>query len=608
MAVRAKQPIDLQFRIERLFWFVAICYLVLVSRLVYLQAINGAYFHAKAQKMRAQTVKADAERGAVLDRDGKPMAVTIHLAELTFDPCKVTDPAGAAAILADVVGAPAPQIADVLGRKEVEGAPSRHSVKLPYTLNPESASALRAAYSRKGVTKAMTGITVKDVPQRSCLAGKEAVHVVGTVTPGKDNRPVGVMGIERSLNEVLKGSDGSVEGELDARRRLIPGTQLKTVEKHDGLDVKLTIDSTIQHLAEVELAACCDKYHPVGATAIVVDPKTGEVLALVSYPSFDPATRAELKGGQTEPLRNYALSLFEPGSTMKIITAAAALGENVITPETPFECSGHLTIGNRTVNCASHGGSSAHGHETIAKIIAHSCNVASAQIGMMVGMERLRKYLEAFGLLDQTGIELPSDMRGRLGFGADAQATGISKTSRVAFGQSVMVTPLAMAMAYAAIANHGVLMKPQLVSAYYDSSGKLVKKFAPVQVRQAIDPKLADYLVSLLEGVVTDGTAKVAAIPGYTVAGKTGTAQKVVKGQKGYARGKYVASFVGFLPARNPRAVVYVVVDEPQGAYYGAQVAAPVFQAIGQRLLWYWKVPPDDPASLNSGKASIAKL
>jgi cell division protein FtsI/penicillin-binding protein 2 len=222
-------------------------------------------------------------------------------------------------------------------------------------------------------------------------------------------------------------------------------------------------------------------------------------------------------------------------------------------------------------------------------------------------MDRMRRYLEAFGLLDQSGVGLPMDPRGRLGFGAEAMAGGIAKTSRVAFGQSVMVTPLGMAMAYAAIANHGVLMKPRLVSAYYDGNGRLVKRFAPETVRQVIEPQTADYLAGLLQGVVEKGTGKAAAVPGYTVAGKTGTAQKVVPGQHGYAHGKYVASFIGSMPVKDPKALIYVVVDEPKGAYYGAQVAAPVFQAVGQRLLWYWKIPPDDPASLDKSRSRLAR-
>jgi cell division protein FtsI/penicillin-binding protein 2 len=214
-------------------------------------------------------------------------------------------------------------------------------------------------------------------------------------------------------------------------------------------------------------------------------------------------------------------------------------------------------------------------------------------------MPWLSQSLQAFGLLDKTGIELPTDVAGTLGFGAEAELGGEGKLARVAFGQSIMVTPLALAAAYAGFANEGIWMQPRLMIAYQDSEGKVLHTLGPKQMRRVLSPKTAAAVRSMLEEVVISGTGrKVATVPGYRVAGKTGTAQKALPGRLGYASGKYIASFVGFLPVSSPRAVICVVVDEPQGCYYGAQVAAPVFQAIAQKLMWYWKVPPDDPASL----------
>ena len=605
MAVRAQGTESIKFRIERLSWVVAAFYIVLVARLVYLQAIKGQFYSSRARAMREKQLTQTADRGAILDRAGRPLALTTRTSMLICNQNQVKDARATAEVLAKVLGTSPDLLLPYLAKPaNVKG---NAALILKYEVTPQVISRYRDARITPAGKRALEGIDFKTKPIRYNSAGRDAVHVVGLVKLDRQERPIGATGLEYALEKVLRGRDGKLNAEVDAHRRVIPHTMVQKCPKADGQSAQLTLDSNIQHMAETALAECCAKHKPVGATAIVIDPATGDVLAMVSYPSFDPIKREELKVKDSQAMRNYALTLFEPGSTMKIITAAAALQEGIITPATSFYCSGHMSIGRRTVSCASHGGSSAHGTETIREVIEHSCNVASAQIGMKVGMERLRPYLENFGLLDQTGVGLPMDPRGKLGFGADALETGDTKSSRVAFGQSVVVTPLGMAMAYGAIANHGILMRPRLVSAFQNSTGKVVRRFPSQQVRQVLKPELADYLVSLLEGVVTGGTGKAAAVPGYTVAGKTGTAQKVPKGQKVYARGKYVASFIGFLPARNPKALIYVVVDEPHGDYYGAQVAAPVFQTIGQQLMWYWKVPPDAPENLNNQKARLAK-
>jgi cell division protein FtsI/penicillin-binding protein 2 len=220
-------------------------------------------------------------------------------------------------------------------------------------------------------------------------------------------------------------------------------------------------------------------------------------------------------------------------------------------------------------------------------------------------MDGLNEHLGRFGLFKQTGVGLPYDMRGRLGFGSDPLAGGSPKAARVAFGQAVMVSPLGLAAAYGAIANGGRLCPPRLIQEYLNSSGQIVRKEKPTEPEQVATPETASLMREYLQAVVTDGTGKTARVPGYSVAGKTGTAQKVAKGSKSYSGGKYVASFFGFIPAKDPQAVIAVVIDEPKGAYYGAQVAAPVFQRIAQRLMWYWKVPPDHMDSAE--KSQIAQ-
>jgi len=599
MAIPFRQQDEVKHRIERFFILVAACYVVLLARLVYLQAINGGYYRAKAEAIREEKIPIKAQRGDLLDRDGRPLAVTTHAGVLVCDPTLVKEPAKTAALLSQLLNAGSDEFLPLVSPQlKKDGRPSRNVV-LRARVEPDQVRILRDAKSRKTESKVLEGINLLEKPERSYPSGSDAVHVVGLLTGSTGDRMQGGMGLEQTCDKVLQGSDGFVKTEVDPRRRPIPDTQVVRVDAADGRDVRTTLDLTIQHIAESALQKACEEFKPDSATAIVLDPKNGEVLAMVSYPTFDPAQRSQIKG-PNEPSMNRALTPFEPGSTMKILTAAAALQDGVITTATTFHCDGKLPLGNKVINDAEHGkGGGGHGDAAIKTIVADSCNVCTAQIGMRLGLNRMEKCLEQFGMLDKTGIELTADQHGSLGQIPGGQRGDTYKVARVAFGQSVMVTPLSMAVAYACIANKGLMIPPRLVLSYQDASGKTLEKLPVRQGRQVIKPELAATLTSLLEEVVISGTGRNAAnVPGYTVAGKTGTAQKVRKGVRGYT-GEFVASFVGFLPARNPKAVIYVMLDNPKGGkHFGSVVAAPVFKSIGQQLMWYLKVAPDDPASL----------
>jgi stage V sporulation protein D (sporulation-specific penicillin-binding protein) len=602
MAVRVRQPDFVRRRIERFFFVVAVCYLALVGRLVWLQAVNGAYYRHRAGDMRTQHIEMPAERGAILDRNGKPMAVTTHSGVLVCDPTQVKNPARTAAAVARLLDTGPESILPLVTTRNEKD----HFAIVRKGLGPETVETFRKMRGSKEWARDLEALALQDHAERAYPVGRDAVHVVGFMNPDPKGILRGQMGLERSLDTILRGRNGYVKAEVDAHRRVIPDTQVERQDPVDGPDVRLTLDSNIQHIVETELADCYRKYRPAGATAIVYDPRTGDILSLVSYPDFDPVTREELKHDR-EPLRDRALMPYEPGSTMKPITGSAALESKAISPSTPFYCGGRMPLNGRTIRCVLHGASERYGHgtETILEIIEHSCNIGAAQVGIRLGLQNMKRYLKAFGLLDGTQIGLQPDIPGTLGEGADDPRRSVGKVARVAFGQSVMVTPLALIAAYGAIANDGVLMQPRLVQCYQDAGGRIIKLFPPARVRQVISPQTAAFMRTCLEAVVTSGTGKgKAEIAGYTVAGKTGTAQKVVKGQRGYSREKYVASFIGFVPARNPRAVIAVVVDEPKSSIYGAQVAAPVFQSIGRQLMWYWKVPPDDPGSLLKGRTA----
>ncbi|MGC8666694.1 MAG: peptidoglycan D,D-transpeptidase FtsI family protein [Chthonomonadales bacterium] len=610
MATSVRPNQSVHGRIGVIFWVLIAAHAATVLRLADLQIRHGKAYRMAAFNSRVRTIPLPATRGDILDRHGHTLAGTTFRSTIVADTTLIRDPQRTAAALAQVLHVPAEELVPYCTRQPNVYRPSPRAVKMPVAISLTQEEELQRLQRDRDTLSAFKGIGIVKTPQRIYPAGREAANVIGILGEQQDGLH-GVAGVERSLDSVLSGRSGMVKAEVDARGRVIPGTEVERLDRQDGLTAVLTLDASVQHIAASELAQCCREYHPAGATAIVMDPATGDLLAVVSWPTFDPATRKELVTGRRgmeaspgmEALRNRAVSLFEPGSTMKIITAAAALTEGVITPATRFYCAGEYHLGHHTIRCALHHGERAHGEETIEGVIKNSCNIASAQIGMRLGMGRLEKYLRAFGLLEPTGVELPGDVRGRLGFGYEADRESLAKAARVAFGQSVSVTPLAMATAYAAIANGGILVGPRLVLEYRDPAGRTVRTNPPKAGKRVLTPEMAAYLRTLLEGVVASGTGTAAQVPGYTVAGKTGTAQKVVPGHRGYARDRYVASFIGFVPATKPRALIYVVVDEPHGAYYGAQVAAPVFQRIAQWLMWYWKVPPDNPAGLQKARA-----
>lgn len=612
MAIWVREQDSIKRRIERLFWILTAFYLALICRLVWLQVLNGDFYSKQAAFERARKFPQSGQRGAILDREGRPLALTVHSNVLVCDPSKVVDPQATADIIVRMFGGDRNLILAAVspGQLTKRGRPDRCTV-VPVELSENASETLdrfrntnakdSAFWSKLVPKSALLGIDLADRTKRIYPAGDEAVHVVGLSRPAAPNQPEGMLGLELSQDAFLRGTNGFVRAEADPKGRVIPFTAVERQDAADGADLRLTLDSTIQHIAETELQKCIDERHPRGAAVIVMDPRTGEIYAMVSSPSFDPLHREILKT-DLEPLRNRALDPFEPGSTLKIITAAAALEKGLVTKTETFYCNGSWQQGSKTIRCASHGGSSAHGRETIREVIANSCNVAAGQIGVRVTTEGLKEYLHRFGLLESTGVGLPGDKSGFIG-----HETGQIKAARVGFGQAVTINPLGLAAAYSAIANNGVLMKPRLIASLQDSNGKTLRQFGPERVRQAIKPETAAYLRTLLEAVVTSGTGKgKAEVPGYIVAGKTGTAQKVVKGEHGYSRDKYVASFIGFLPARNPKALIYVIVDEPQGTHFGSQVAAPVFAGIGQRLMWHWNVPPDDPSAADRSRVASA--
>ena len=421
-----------------------------------------------------------------------------------------------------------------------------------------------------------------------------AAHVLGFMGPvtrtnaatgAVRTETVGLDGVERALDSKLNGVRGWRETEVGGTRAELVMNRQQDVEAQDGLNAVLTLDAAMQHILETELSEIMAKYNPVSASAIVLRPRTGEILAMGSRPTYDPnqpgkSSIASLKNRMT-------VDSYEPGSTFKIVSIGAALNEGLTTLGEPIDCERGVW---------TYKGKPLHDHErygllSVGEVMMKSSNIGSAKIGLRLGDQGLFNYLTAFGFGERTGVMLPGESRGIL---IPLKKWDGITGSRVSIGHSAAATPLQMAMAMAAIANGGKLMRPLLVDRLEDSEGNVVMKNHPQLVRQVFKPEISKQVVETLKRVVsTDGTAEKARLGYYTAAGKTGTAQKLENGQ--YSHTKYFSSFIGFFPADNPELLIYVCVDEPDKAkgFYGGQIAAPAFKNIALRSANYLNIRPE---------------
>lgn len=419
-----------------------------------------------------------------------------------------------------------------------------------------------------------------------------AAHVLGYV--GMDEHEIngrrlletsGKDGIERSFDSKLAGVRGWRVTETDRPGRELVPMREQDVEPRDGLNVVLTIDSVVQHLVESALAEAMEKHSPLSISGIVVRPRTGEILALATLPNFDPNNPG---GVSADARRNRVIAdVAEPGSTFKIVVVSAALNDRVVQLSDTFDCQhGRFHFAGRVL----------HDHEsygvlTVEQIITKSSNIGAAMIGIKLGESRLYDYIHNYGLGTRTGLPLPGEIGGIV---HPVKKWSKVSIAQIPMGQGVAVTSLQMMMAMCAIANKGVLMRPMLVDRLEDRDHVLVAKYSPQRVGRVISEAAAEQMVTALKTVVSpEGTAPKAALAHYTVAGKTGTAQKS-GGPEGYLKGKYFASFIGFFPADNPELCISVVMDEPKHGYYGGQIAAPVFKQIAEGAANYLNIRPED--------------
>jgi cell division protein FtsI/penicillin-binding protein 2 len=600
-------------------------------RLVDLQVLRHEELSAKAQQNTQSEFLLEPRRGDILDAKGNLLATSIFVKTVCADPTLLGN------LQADVARAIAPLLQMSEGElcqrllprlrlnEKGESVTNRYVVlkhKVPietWEKIQKTMSALSFGFDETKLTKLQRAFC-RDLRQKAIFTDPAddqmrvypnqalAAHVLGFV--GMDgvelngkriSQTVGKDGIELTLNSKLSGVRGWRVTEKDRRGREMVALRDQNVEPRDGLNVVLTIDSVIQHIVETALADTMEKHTPISVTGLVIRPRTGEILAMATLPNFDPNN---LDASTPEARRNRVIAdVMEPGSTFKIVVVSGALNDQTVRLNDAFDCEhGHFAFAGHIL----------HDHESygvlsVENIITKSSNIGAAKIGIKLGDNRLYDYVLSYGFGVRTGIPLPGEVAGI--------AHPVKKWSKVSvaqipMGQGIAVTRLQMAMAMCAIANNGWLMQPMIVDRLEDRDGHVVAKYNPQRVRQIISEPAAKLMVTALKTVVSpDGTAPKAALDHYTVAGKTGTAQKAEGGV--YVHGKYFSSFIGFFPADNPELCISIVMDEPKEGYYGGQVAAPIFKQIAESAANYLNIRPDkgeEPAVKPDSIAAPADL
>jgi cell division protein FtsI (penicillin-binding protein 3) len=533
-----------------------------ITRAVWIQGVQASRFEGMAARQHEGTTLIPAGRGTIFDRTGEPLAIGEQATTVYADPRAVKDPRRVAVAAARALGVDAEKLYPALADR------SSHFVYVKRKADPAKAAELEKL-NLPGL--GFYAEELRYYPQRSVAA-----HVLGYA--GLDNK--GLEGLERSLDRSLVGKPGSQTTVRDPAGRVID--VIATKPERAGDDVFLTIDHRIQANAESVLRETVKRWGALGGSAVVLDPRTGAVLAMAVAPSFDAN-----KFGATPAARRrnrVVTDVYEPGSTFKVVTVAAALSEKIVTPTTPFTLASSIRVADRII----------HEHEprptqrmTVAQILAQSSNIGTITLAQMLGRSRVESWIDRFGFGKPTGVDAPGETSGLLpGYWSG------SSIGNVPIGQGIGVTPIQMAAAYAAIANDGVYRTPYIV----ERVGR--EWITRSKGRRVLSNTVSAQMMAMLRDVVSaeGGTGAAAAVPGYTVAGKTGTAAKPVPG--GYSTSRYVASFVGVVPAKDPRLVVLVSIDEPTGAIWGGVVAAPAFSEIARSSLVELEVAPDvEPTS-----------
>jgi stage V sporulation protein D (sporulation-specific penicillin-binding protein) len=537
----------------------------LMGRVFWIQFVRSDELRERALDQWTKDIPVEPKRGTIYDRNGNPLAISATVDSVVASPQDIKDIEKTATLLSTALNMDKESLIQVISEAKSK---KKATIFIKRKISDEESEAVRKL-NLKGIY--FTKETKRFYPERNL-----ASHVLGFT--GIDSQ--GLDGVELIYDKYLRGVPGRIVSETDALSRKLPFGVEKYIPPEDGLNLQLTIDKVIQHIAERELEKALVEHGAKRGTIIVMDPRTGEILAMANKPDYDPN---DFKKYPPKLWRNSAVSdVYEPGSTFKIITASAGLEEGVVRPDDKFFDPGYIIVSGVRIGCWRHGG---HGSQTFVQVVENSCNPGFVEVGMKLGKDRFVKYIRGFGFGDTTGIDLPGEARGIF----DPSKIGPVELATISFGQGISVTPIQLIAAVSAVANDGKLIQPHVAKAILDKNGKVIHEFTPNAVRQVISHETAQEMKKILESVVTNGTGGRAKIEGYKVAGKTGTAEK-------YAAGKYVASFVGFAPADDPRLAALVIIDEPMGGtIYGGQIAGPIFKKVMADSLNYIGIKPEMP-------------
>lgn len=542
----------------RIFLFFLLSLILLLVRLFYIQGIKREFYYKIANNQHVVSTEIQSRRGTIYDRNMQILAVNINADSVFANPRLIKDKEEASKALAGALKLDEKYVTERLSR-------DKGFVWIKRKITPEESEAIKRL-KIKGVELVTESKRV--YPDKSL-----ACHLIGA--SNIDN--VGLEGVEYNYNNYLKGESGWLISTQDAKRNLLESYQYDFIPPKNGMNLVLTIDEVIQSIAERELYKAFEKYNAKGASIVVMDPRTGAILALANFPNFD---LNDLNGRQPDSIRNRCINdFFEPGSIFKVVTASGLLNEGLVRLNDKFFCeNGEWKIRSKVLHDVH-----PYGILTFKEVIEKSSNIGTVKAASALGPDKMYKYIKAFGFTSLTGIDLPGEV---VGLNRPPEKWSKISMNAIPMGQEVTVTSMQLACAIAVVANNGFYVKPRIVKEIVSENGDVIKEFRPVIERKVITPKAAVYVRYVLNGVVENGTGKKAKVEEFKVGGKTGTGQKIENGT--YSHSKFIASFIGFAPYDKPLLVVAVSVDEPRGGvYYGGDVAAPVFKGVVEESLKY---------------------
>lgn len=560
-----------QTRITLASAFLGLLFTGFSARLVHLAVAKHDEYSTLAAEKNSIRQTLFARRGLIYDRNGEILADNAPIRTATADGTHIENPRAVAEVAAPLLD------------MDVDELTAKLTTPRPYVVLRRDVPAETAFRVTQALeTAKLRGIYFENDSRRVHPNGSMLCHVMGFL----NHERTGVQGVEAAMEDYLRGENGFRFIERDRTGRELVVYRGQEREPRDGFNVHLTIDMALQSIVEDELDAAVEKLKPENAIVILADPKTGEILAMASRPNFDPDS---IGAAQPEDMKNHAvIDMFEPGSTFKIVVAAAALNEGIINTESRIFCEGGRFHYGGKVLRDHHG----YGMMNVHEILMKSSNIGSAKLALMMGEQTFYEYMKRFGFGERTGIELPGEIPGLLPPPARWDKLTIT---RMPMGQAIGATPLQTVQAFGVIANGGKLVVPHIVKSLSDSDGKVIREFQPTVVREVVNPQTAAIVSQALADVVSPkGTAILASVPGFRVAGKTGTAQ-IAKPGGGYYENKYLASFVGYMPEEDPAFVCLVMVKDPKvigEMYYGGLVAAPIFARVASRAAQHLDLQP----------------